>query len=42
MTSNGVFAPGETTADRRLLVPDYSEYAFDNAVNAALEKLDRP
>ena len=31
----------ETTADRRLLVPEYSEYAFDNAVNAALETLDR-
>ena len=31
----------ETTADRRLLVPNYSEGAFDSAVNAALDELDR-
>lgn len=31
----------EMTMDRRLLIPNYSEGAFDSAVNAALDKLDR-
>jgi hypothetical protein len=31
----------ETTVNRRLLMPDYSDGAFESAVNAALDQLDR-